>query len=35
MDLSHLRKKIDALDAKIIELLNDRADITLSIGKEK
>ena len=35
MDLSHLRKKIDALDAKIIELLNDRAAITLSIGKEK
>jgi len=35
MDLSHLRKKIDGLDAKIIELLNDRAAITLSIGKEK
>lgn len=35
MDLSHLRKKIDGLDAKIIELLNDRAAITLSIGHEK
>src|SRR6202167_728134 len=35
MDLSHLRRKIDNLDAKIIELLNDRAAITLSIGKEK
>jgi chorismate mutase/prephenate dehydratase len=35
MDLSHLRKKIDGLDARIIELLNDRAAITLSIGHEK
>ena len=35
MDLSHLRKKIDGLDARIIELLNDRAAITLSIGREK
>jgi chorismate mutase / prephenate dehydratase len=35
MDLSHLRKKIDALDARIIGLLNDRAAITLSIGREK
>jgi chorismate mutase / prephenate dehydratase len=35
MDLSHLRKKIDVLDARIIELLNDRAAITLSIGQEK
>ena len=35
MDLSHLRKKIDGLDAKIVELLNDRAAITLSIGQEK
>jgi len=35
MDLTPLRKKIDALDAKIIELLNDRAAITLSIGQEK
>ena len=35
MDLSHLRKDIDGLDAKIIRLLNDRAAITLTIGKEK
>jgi len=35
MDLSQLRKKIDALDAKIIGLLNDRAAVTLSIGHEK
>ncbi len=35
MDLSALRKKIDTLDAKIVELLNDRAAITMSIGKEK
>ena len=35
MDLGHLRKKIDALDAKIIGLLNERAGITLSIGREK
>ena len=35
MDLTPLRKKIDTLDAKIIELLNDRAAVTLSIGQEK
>ncbi|MDE2008652.1 MAG: prephenate dehydratase [Candidatus Omnitrophica bacterium] len=35
MDLSHLRKKIDELDGRIIRLLNDRAAITLSIGQEK
>lgn len=35
MDLTHLRKKIDALDTKIISLLNERAAITLSIGQEK
>ena len=35
MDLTPLRKKIDALDAKIIGLLNDRAGVTLSIGQEK
>jgi chorismate mutase/prephenate dehydratase len=35
MDLNQLRKKIDSLDAKIIQLLNGRAAITLSIGKEK
>lgn len=35
MDLSSLRKKIDALDTKIVGLLNERAAITLSIGREK
>ncbi len=35
MDLSHLRKKIDALDTKIVELLNDRAAITMAVGREK
>ncbi len=35
MDLTRLRKKIDALDAKIIGLLNERAGVTLSIGREK
>jgi chorismate mutase / prephenate dehydratase len=35
MDLTHLRKKIDALDTKIVGLLNERAVITLSIGQEK
>jgi len=35
MDLKDLRKKIDALDAKIVELLNQRAEITLSVGAHK
>ncbi len=35
MSLSNLREKIDALDAKIVALLNDRASITCAIGKEK
>ncbi len=35
MDLTHLRKKIDSLDVRIVALLNERAGITLSIGKEK
>ncbi|MDO8675000.1 MAG: prephenate dehydratase [Candidatus Omnitrophota bacterium] len=35
MDLTHLRKKIDFLDARIVALLNERAGITLSIGQEK
>ncbi len=35
MDLTRLRKTIDALDAKIIGLLNVRAGVTLSIGREK
>jgi chorismate mutase/prephenate dehydratase len=35
MDLTHLRGKIDALDDKIIQLLNERASVTLAIGHEK
>jgi chorismate mutase / prephenate dehydratase len=35
MDLTSLRKKIDVLDTKIVGFLNERAAITLSIGKEK
>ncbi|OIO80749.1 MAG: prephenate dehydratase [Candidatus Omnitrophica bacterium CG12_big_fil_rev_8_21_14_0_65_43_15] len=35
MILSKLRKKIDSIDKNILELLNQRAGITLSIGKVK
>lgn len=35
MILSKLRKKIDSLDEKILQLLNERADIGLTIGKIK
>ena len=35
MDLSRLRKKIDAIDTKIVGLLNDRAKVSLSVGKNK
>ncbi|MCK5581442.1 MAG: prephenate dehydratase [Candidatus Omnitrophica bacterium] len=35
MSLKDSRKNIDAIDAKIISLLNDRAEISLAIGKEK
>ena len=35
MEISELRKKIDALDAKIVGLLNDRAQISLVIGEQK
>jgi chorismate mutase/prephenate dehydratase len=35
MSLKKLRKKIDKLDAQIIGLLNQRADITLEIGEIK
>jgi len=35
MDLTHLRKKIDSLDARIVALLNERAAVTLAVGKEK
>jgi len=35
MNLEQLRKKIDALDEKIIELLNDRTKLAQDIGKLK
>lgn len=35
MNLGELRKKIDQLDQKIIELLNDRTQLVLEIGKLK
>ncbi len=35
MDLENLRKKIDELDRKIIQLLNDRTNLVLEIGKLK
>jgi chorismate mutase/prephenate dehydratase len=35
MNLKNLRKKIDALDAKITDLLNLRAKITLVVAKQK
>lgn len=33
--LNSLRKKIDSLDRKIVDLLNQRAQLSLAIGKEK
>ncbi len=35
MNLAHIRKQIDELDKKIIELLNDRTALALEIGKVK
>ncbi len=35
MSLEQIRKKIDALDEKIIGLLNDRTELTLKIGQLK
>lgn len=35
MNLETLRKKIDALDEKILALLNDRANIAVEVGKFK
>lgn len=35
MNLSQLRSKIDELDAKIIQLLNDRTQLALEVGKLK
>ncbi len=35
LDLAVLRNKIDELDAQIVELLNKRADVVVSVGKAK
>ena len=33
--LPRLRKKIDAIDDRLLELLNQRADVVLEVGKVK
>lgn len=35
MSIASLRKKIDTIDARVVNLLGQRANISLSIGKEK
>lgn len=35
MNLARLRKKIDAIDEKIVQLLNERADLSKEIGEDK
>lgn len=35
MNLEELRKQIDEIDAKILELINKRAELALEIGKIK
>ncbi len=35
MNLEDLRKKIDQIDAKLVELLNERAQVVIEIGKVK
>ncbi len=35
MSLQALRTQIDAIDAQIVALLNDRADISLQVGRQK
>lgn len=35
MSLSNYRKKIDGIDSRLVKLLNERADLSLSIGKNK
>lgn len=35
MDLTHLRNKIDSIDTRIVRLLNDRAAVSLAVGKAK
>ena len=35
LDISDLRKKIDSIDAKIVEMINERAECALEIGRIK
>ncbi len=35
MSLENFRNKIDAIDAKLVELFNERAKLSMAIGKEK
>ncbi len=35
MNLSQLRKRVDALDGRILQLLNERANLSLAIGRAK
>ena len=35
MSLEELRKKIDTIDAKLVELINERAQIVVEVGKLK
>ncbi|ORZ41339.1 hypothetical protein BCR44DRAFT_1478806 [Catenaria anguillulae PL171] len=35
MDLSNLRKEIDSLDSKIVSLLNERATVSVQVGRAK
>jgi len=35
MNLAKLRKKINAIDSKVVSLLNERSQVSLSIGHEK
>jgi chorismate mutase/prephenate dehydratase len=34
-ELARLRDRIDALDRRIVELVNERAELTLAVGEEK
>ncbi len=35
MSLEELRKKIDQIDERLIELMNERAQVVIEIGKAK
>ncbi len=35
MSLDELRKKIDSIDSKLVDLLNERAQVVVEIGREK